>query len=107
MSDERRTQSRRPDDWLFDTLNRMEETEARHHKENALRLDAAIRRMDEHEERQRKRLDEHSERLIVIETERKREKDEAVTRAGFQSLGIGTLLIAFWEVIKRKVLNWP
>ncbi len=90
---------RRPDDWLFEKLNTMSETEVRHYNELRSRLDSFSIRNDG-------RLDDHSGRLIVIETERKSEKETAKKTAGIQSTTIGVLLIAGWEVLKRGLLGW-
>lgn len=103
--DERR-KNQRPDDWLEVTLHRMEETEARHHREIWLRLDAVMKKLDEHEEHDHRRFEDHSERILVMETERKGEKESERRMAGIQSTIIGALLITGWEVMKRQLLGW-
>ncbi len=94
MNHERRD-SERPNDWLFDKLNTMSEAEVRHYNELRSRIDSLLIR-----------LDDHSGRILVMETTAEHEKDVARKTAGFQSTGIGVLLIAAWEVFKRGVLGW-
>ncbi len=94
MTAERRNDDR-PHDWLFDKLSTMSESESRHYNELRSRMDALIAR-----------LDDHSARILIMETNDVHEKDAARKTAGFQSTGIGVLLIAAWEVFKRGVLGW-
>ncbi len=110
MSEERRSQTRRPDDWLFEKLNDMSDTEGRHHHELRSRIDQVIARQDE-------RHEDHSARILTIEIQRASEKananaildaatEKARKTAALQSLGIAALLTSGWEIFKREMLGW-
>lgn len=98
MSDERRSQTRRPDDWLFEKLNSMADTESRHHNELRTRLDTYIAKSDQ-------RMEDHSGRILTMEINLKNDKEAIARRHVIGMVLVTASLQALWEGIKRTA-SW-
>lgn len=92
-----------PNAWLFQRLNDMEQLLREQH--GRLRSDMAAGfdtvRKEMHE--QQKFGDETRERVVIIETERRTEKDEVRRRSAWYGLAASVLINSIVEVIRRAV----
>lgn len=68
----------RPNDWLFDTLDRMEKTENRHAAEQRMSIANVLQRLEEHIEEDR--LVEN--RVFKMETQREEEAKNRISQDG-------------------------
>lgn len=86
----------RPNDWLYDTLTRMEETELRHAKEIREAYHGLLKKFEDHE-----KVDDGVEKRVTkIEILREAEGKELIKASAIVSIMASGLIVALVQAVK-------
>jgi len=92
-------------DWLYEELRDLREQHREAHARLRTDMNAGFAAMTQEMRWRSERLDDHSQRLVIIETERKGEQSQAMKRGTWAALLGAAGLTAAWEGWK-KMAGW-